>query len=151
MSQSISKIIVHAIFATKGRVPFFSDREVRTRLHQYLGGVLNQLECQSLAVGGVEDHVHLLCRQSRNQSAAAMIKEVKRASSLWVKQQGPALEGFSWQSGYGIFSIGVSQIGTVRSYIAKQENHHRKISFQDEYRLFLNRYEVDFDERYVWD
>jgi len=88
---------------------------------------------------------------SRTCEAAEMVKEVKRGSSLWLKTKSPDLNDFAWQNGYGIFSIGFSQVETVRNYIAGQEGHHRKISFQDEFREFLKRYEVEFDERYVWD
>ena len=80
-----------------------------------------------------------------------MVKEVKRGSSVWIKTKSPDLRTFAWQNGYGIFSIGFSQIASVRSYIAGQEEHHRKVSFQDEYRLLLKRYEIEFDERYGWD
>lgn len=80
-----------------------------------------------------------------------MVKEVKRGSSLWIKTKGKDLEDFAWQNGYGIFSIGQSQIAAVKLYIANQERHHLKVSFQDEFRAFLKRYEIEFDERYVWD
>ena len=80
-----------------------------------------------------------------------MVKELKRGSSLWLKKKSQATQDFAWQNGYGMFSIGFSQIETVRSYIAKQERHHQKLSFQDEFRQFLKRYQIEFDERYVWD
>ncbi len=102
-------------------------------------------------VGGVEDHVHLLTALSRTCEPAEMVKEVKRGSSLWIKTRTADLREFAWQNGYGIFSIGFSQIASVRDYIATQEEHHRKVSFQDEFRLLLKRYEIGFDERYVWD
>ena len=151
MSQSLAKILVHTVFSTKDRRPFLRDRSLREELHRYLGGILALLDCQPIIVGGVEDHVHLLGALSRTCHAASMVKEVKRGSSLWLKTKGPNLQDFAWQNGYGIFSIGFSQIGTVRNYIAGQEEHHRKVSFQDEFRQLLQRYEVAFDERYVWD
>ena len=95
--------------------------------------------------------MHLLCALSRTCNAAAMVKEVKRGSSLWLKTKSPDLSDFAWQNGYGIFSIGFSQIKSVREYITGQEEHHRKVSFQDEFRQLLHRYEIEFDERYVWD
>ena len=88
---------------------------------------------------------------SRTCDAATMVKEVKCASSLWVKTRGPDLNDFAWQNGYGVFSIGFSQIEAARQYVAGQEEHHRKVSFQDEFRAFLRRYELEFDERYLWD
>ena len=127
------------------------DKTLRDELHNYIGGILNKLDCQPVIVGGVEDHMHLLCALSRTCQASDMIKEVKRGSSLWLKAKSMDLHDFSWQSGYGIFSIGFSQIEAVRGYIARQEEHHRKVSFQDEFRELLRRYEIDFDEKYVWD
>jgi REP element-mobilizing transposase RayT len=151
MPQSLAKILVHVVFSTKDRRPFLRNPEFRFELHRYLGGILNNLDCQPILVGGVEDHVHLLCMLSRTCEAAAMVKEVKRSSSLWLKMKGSELQDFHWQNGYGIFSIGFSQIDSVRNYIANQEEHHRKVSFQDEFRLLLKRYEIECDERYVWD
>jgi len=151
MSQSLSKILVHAVFSTKDRRPFLRKGEVREELYKYLGGVLKHHDCQPIIIGGVEDHVHVLTSLSRTWEAAEMIKEIKRSSSLWLKRKEKDLAEFAWQGGYGIFSIGFSQIGSVRRYIAGQEEHHRKVSFQDEFRLFLKRYEIEFDERYVWD
>ena len=120
-------------------------------MHRYLGGILLNLNCQPIVVGGVEDHVHLLCALARTCSAAEMVKEVKRGSSLWIKTKDPGLQEFSWQNGYGLFSIGFSQIPAVKNYINNQEVHHLKISFQDEVRELLRRYQIEFDERYVWD
>jgi REP element-mobilizing transposase RayT len=146
MPQSLAKILVHTVFSTKERRPF-----LREELHRYLGGFLSNLDCQPIVAGGVEDHVHLLCALSRTCEPAEMVKELKRGSSLWLKTKGPELRDFAWQNGYGIFSIGFSQISSVRDYLAGQEEHHRKVSFQDEFRQLLRRYEIEFDERYVWD
>ena len=151
MPQSLAKILVHTVFSTKDRRPFLRDKTLREELHRYLGGILTNLDCQPIIVGGVEDHVHILSALSRTCEAAEMVKEVKRGSSLWLKTKSPDLQDFAWQNGYGIFSIGFSQVETVRNYIAGQEEHHRKVSFQDELREFLKRYEIQFDERYVWD
>jgi REP element-mobilizing transposase RayT len=151
MPQSLAKILVHAVFSTKDRRPFLRDTALRQQLHHYLGGILKNLDCQPFVVGGVEDHVHLLASLSRTCAAAEMVKEVKRGSSLWAKERDAGMWDFGWQNGYGIFSIGSSQIEDVRRYIAEQEQHHRKVSFQDEFRLLLKRYELAYDERYVWD
>src|SRR5262247_2076036 len=132
MPQSLAKILLHTTFSTKERRPFLRDGSLRQELHRYLGGILVHLDCQPIIVGGVEDHVHLLCALSRTCQAAEMVKEVKRGSSLWVKTKDRTRQDFAWQNGYGIFSIGFSQIGDVRDYIATQEEHHRKVSFQDE-------------------
>ncbi|HVV00941.1 MAG TPA: transposase [Verrucomicrobiae bacterium] len=151
MPQSLAKILVHTVFSTKERRPFLRDRSLQEEMHRYLGGILVNLDCQPIIVGGVEDHVHLLCALSRTCEAAEMVKEIKRGSSLWLKTKGAELSDFGWQNGYGIFSIGFSQVSSVRDYIARQEEHHRKVSFQDELRQLLKRYEIAYDERYVWD
>ncbi len=151
MSQSLSKILVHSVFSTKDRRPFLRNAKLRGELHHYLGGILANLDCQPIICGGVEDHVHLLSTLSRTREVAEMIKEVKRGSSLWIKTKGAEFRDFAWQGGYGVFSIGFSQIESTKVYIACQEEHHRKLSFQDEFRQFLNRYEIEFDERYIWD
>jgi putative transposase len=151
MAQSLAKILVHTVFSTKDRRPFLCDQALREELHRYLGGILANLQCQPIVVGGVDDHVHLLCTLARTIEAATMVKEVKRGSSLWIKTRVPDFNDFTWQNGYGVFSIGFSQIETVRKYIAEQEAHHRRVSFQDEFRELLRRYELSFDERYLWD
>jgi putative transposase len=151
MAQSLAKVLVHGVFSTKERRPFLRDKPVREELHRYLGGILKNLECEPIIVGGVEDHVHFLCVLSRTIEIAEMMKELKRGSSLWIKTEGSDMADFAWQNGYGVFSIGFSQIKVVQKYIARQEEHHRKVSFQDEFRKLLRRYEVEFDERYVWD
>ena len=151
MAQSLAKILVHTVFSTKDRRPFLRDRATREELHRYLGGILTNLECQPITVGGVEDHVHLLCALARTCEPAEMVKELKRGSSLWLKTKSPKFRDFAWQSGYGMFSVGFSQLDMVRKYIAGQEEHHRRTTFQDELRHLLRRYEIDFDERYVWD
>jgi REP element-mobilizing transposase RayT len=151
MPQSLAKILVHTVFSTKDRRPFLRDCGIRDEMHHYLGGILSNLGCQPIIVGGVEDHVHMLCALARTCNAADMVKEVKRGSSLWIKSKGQHLHEFSWQNGYGIFSIGFSQVPAVKDYIAGQEEHHRSISFQDEFRELLRRYEIDYDEQFVWD
>ncbi|HEX4265781.1 MAG TPA: IS200/IS605 family transposase [Verrucomicrobiae bacterium] len=151
MPQSFAKILVHAVFSTKDRRPFLRDKMVREELYLYLGGALTTLDCQPIIVGGIQDHVHLLCAMSPACKAAEMVKELKRGSASLLKTRGSDLKEFAWQNGCGIFSIGFSQIKSARDYIARQEAHHRKISFQDEFRQFLRRYEIEFDERTVWD
>lgn len=151
MAQSLAKILLHAVFSTKDRRPFLRDVPLREELHRYLGGILTELGCQPLIVGGVEDHVHLLFVQCRTATVADVVKEIKRGSSVWLKTKSPKMGEFTWQSGYGVFSIAASQVEAARAYIANQPEHHRKISFQDEFRRLLQRYEIEFDERYVWD
>jgi putative transposase len=151
MSQSLSEIIVHVIFSTKNRQPFLNDRAIREESHRYLGGILARIDCQPLVIGGVADHVHVLCMLNRTGIPSALVKELKRGSSLWLKNKSPELRSFAWQSGYAMFSLGHSQVEVARKYIVGQESRHRKISFQDELRQFLKRYEMPCDERYIWD
>jgi REP element-mobilizing transposase RayT len=151
MSQSLTQIYLHLVFSTKNREPFFRDSALRAATHAYLGGVCRNLDSPSLIVGGIEDHVHLLCRLSKTLSVAELIRELKRDSSKWLKEQGAALSSFYWQAGYGAFSLSPSHVEPVRRYIATQEEHHRRETFRDEFRRLLRKYGVDYDERYVWD
>ena len=151
MPQSLAQVIIHIVFSTKNRDPFLSDDDIRKEMHSYLGGTCNNLDCQVIVIGGVSDHVHILLKFSRNISIAKLVGEIKRSSSKWIKTKGGMLTKFSWQNGYGVFSVGRSEIERVKSYILNQEEHHRKRSFQDEYRKFLREYEIEYDEKYVWD
>jgi len=151
LPQSLAKVLVHIVFSTKNRSPFLSDKNVREEMHAYLGGTCNNLDCPVLTVGGVADHVHILCALSRNLSIAKVIGDIKRGSSKWIKTKGRMLTKFAWQNGYGVFSVGQSEVERVRQYIVDQEDHHRKKTFQDEYRSFLKEYGVNYDERYIWD
>jgi putative transposase len=151
MPQSLSQVLLHIVFSTKERRPFLRDNPVRLELHRYLGSLAEHSGCHSHVVGGVEDHVHMLCALSRTITIAALVRELKRASSLWIKTRAKGYEGFAWQTGYGVFSVGYSQIDDVRRYIDSQEEHHRSVSFQDEFRTLLRRYNVTYDEAYVWD
>jgi putative transposase len=151
MPQSLARILVHIVFSTKNRYPFLTDTSIRSEMHAYLGGTCNELECQVLTVGGVADHVHILCALSRNLSIAKLVCDIKRSSSKWIKTKGRMLTKFGWQNGYGVFSVGQSDVERVRQYIVGQEEHHRKRTFQGEYRVFLEEHEVTYDERYIWD
>ena len=151
MPQSLAKILVHTVFSTKDRRPLLRNQPLREELHRYIGGILTHHDCQPIIVGGVEDHVHLLSTLSRTCQAAEMVKEVKRGSSLWLKTKSADQQDFAWQNGYGIFSIGFSQVETVRNYIAGQVEHHHQVSYQDELRALLKRYEIEFNEQYLWD
>jgi putative transposase len=151
MSQSLSKIWTHLIFSTKQRYPFLSDANIRHDMHAYLAKTLKANQCPTLLVGGVSDHVHLLFVLSKNYSISSIVWAIKRSSSKWVKSQGTALRKFHWQDGYGAFSVSQSHIEQVQKYILNQEAHHRRKTFQDEFRTFLKSYAIDYDERYVWD
>jgi REP element-mobilizing transposase RayT len=151
MPQSLSAVCIHLVFSTKDRRPRLRDKPTRDALHSYLGGVSKQLDCPPLLVGGVEDHVHLLARFGRTLTQAEWVKELKRVSNLWLKERGPEYADFEWQGGYADFSVSQSNLEQVKQYIAGQEEHHRKIGFQDELRALLRKHEMEWDEKYVWD
>jgi REP element-mobilizing transposase RayT len=151
MPQSLTNLLIHLIFSTKDRRPFLSDPHLLSELHHYLGGIVNHHGGNSIIVGGVADHVHLLLVLPKTMTVSDLVRELKRASSLWLKPRDPSLNDFSWQGGYGAFSVGQGETDAVRTYIANQAEHHRKRSFQEEYRAFLNKYGIAYDERYVWD
>jgi putative transposase len=151
MPQSLAKIYVHIVFSTKNRHPYLTDRIIRNEIHSYLGGTCNGLGCPVIQIGGVADHVHILCHMGRGIGVATLVKELKRESSKWIKTKATSLRDFFWQNGYGAFSLSPSHIDALREYIANQEEHHRDESFQDEFRRLLKKYGIEFDERYVWD
>ena len=150
MPQSLSNILLHLIWSTKDRQSWL-EPGIREKTHAFLAGVVRQCDCEAYRVGGVADHVHLALRLSRTLCVADLVKEVKSTSSKWVKTQDASLRNFAWQQGYGVFSVGMSQKETLLHYIDAQEEHHRTRSFQDEYREFLTKYGIEYDERYVWD
>ena len=138
-------------FFYQNRIKWFTNAALRTELHSYLGGISKQLDCPPIIVGGVEDHVHMLARMGRGITQSDWVKELKRMSSVWVKQQAQDMEEFSWQAGYGIFSVSASALETVEQYIRNQEEHHKKMTVQEEYRVLLQKHGVAWDEKYVWE
>jgi putative transposase len=150
MPQSLARIHIHLVFSTKYREPLITD-PIRESLHGYMAVVLQNLGCAPVLINSVEDHIHLLFDLARTVSISQAVEDVKKASSKWIKTQGAEFATFAWQSGYGAFAVSESNVEMVRNYIAKQREHHRTKSFQEEYRQFLERHRVTFDERYVWD
>lgn len=151
MPQSLVQIYVHIVFSTKDRMPFLKDTVFRGRVHAYLAGICNKQDCPAIIVGGVADHVHLLCRLGKQIDISSLIREIKRDSSSWVKEEEPTLSVFFWQSGYGAFSVSPSHVDALKNYIRDQEEHHKTESFQEEFRRLCAKYGVPVDERYVWD
>jgi REP element-mobilizing transposase RayT len=149
MAQSLAKIVVHIVYGTKNREPFLS-KNIRATLYAYTIGILNNQHCITLAINGVEDHVHILVIVSKNIAVAKMVEEIKRGTSRWLKTQGTTFNGFSWQGGYGAFSVSESQIPKVIEYINNQEQHHQKLSYQEELRTLLKKQHIEFDEQYLW-
>lgn len=150
MPQSLSRLYVHLIFSTKNREPFLAD-SVREEFHAVIGGIFRDAGCPAILINSVEDHMHALFLLSRTASVAGVVNTLKSTSSKWVHEKFDQLAAFQWQHGYGAFSVSPSNVKAVSEYIANQREHHRTRTFQDEYRDFLVRHEVEFDERYVWD
>lgn len=148
MSQSLSKVYVHITFSTKNRQSLI-DNNIKTSLFEYLGGICKGLECNPLKVGGHFDHVHLICLLSRKIAQMKLLEELKKQSSKWIKTKGQVYSDFYWQDGYGIFSVNPSETDAVVKYIINQEVHHKKVTFQNEFRAFLKKYKIEYDERYV--
>ncbi len=149
MPQSLVLVLVHIVFSTKKRTAFLEPHDLRAEVHAYLAATLRGLECQPIRVGGVGDRVHLLTGLSRRICLAELVKNLKTSSTRTMKNK--RRHYFAWQSGYGAFSVSHSAKDSVIEYIASQEIHHRKMTFQEEFRTFLHKHGVRFDECYVWD
>lgn len=150
MSQSLTKLYVHLIYSTKNREPFLGD-EIRERVHGYLATVIRSVDSPYVVVGGVADHVHILFDMGKMHAPVEFVEQVKRESSKFVKTLGTQYRNFYWQRGYGMFSVSPTHLADAEKYVRNQEEHHRTKTFQEEYREFLERYNIAYDEQYVWD
>ena len=150
MPQSLAKNLIHLIFSTKNRERLLTDAS-RPDLHAYMATVLKNMDCPALIINSVEDHVHVLFLLHRTVALSSAVGDLKSTSSKWLKTQSDALTAFSWQKGFGAFSVSESNVEAVIQYIANHEEHHRKVSFKDELRSFLEKHGVEYDERYLWD
>ena len=148
MAHTAGNVVLHLIFSTKGRRPLIHTA-FRPDLFAYLGGIVREMKGVALIVNGTADHVHMLLRIRPAQSPAEVTRVVKANSSRWVREKGN--KDFAWQTGYGAFSVSESRVAAVSKYIATQEEHHRKRSFQEEYVAFLKKNKIAYDERYIWD
>jgi len=150
MSQSLSQLYVHLTFGTKNRYPYIMQ-EWDSRLHAYMAGILKNCESPAIVINSVPDHVHILFRLSKNYALAKLVEEVKKQSSKWVKEIEGADKQFSWQNGYGAFSVSSSKLDTVKNYIHNQKEHHKKLTFKEEVELFIRKYDIiDYDPEYFW-
>lgn len=150
MPQSFCQLYAHIIFSTKNREPYLGEK-IRSQVHAYMAGILRDKGCSSVVVGGTFDHVHCLCLLNKMDAAVHTIQHLKQDASKFVKSLDPRLSTFGWQRGYGLFSVSPTHLHAVREYINGQVEHHRIKSFQEEYREFLSRYDVSYDEQYLWD
>jgi len=151
MPQSVAFLYAHIVFSTKNRVDYLKNKEIRERLFAYIGSILRNNDSTPMIVGGTANHVHILCTVSKNHPLATIMREIKRSSSKWVKNSDSSLTAFQWQSGYAAFSVSKGNLRRVSSYIANQEKHHQRVSFEDELRDILRRQGIKIDERYLWD
>ena len=149
MSQSLNKIFIHLIFHIKTTSPPILDENIE-RVHAYIGQLINTTGCKVVRIGGVNDHVHVLFMLSRDTTISHVVEEVKRNSSRWIKTLSPHYAMFSWQGGYAAFSLGKSMVDTAINYIANQKEHHKKRAFAEEYKDFLDKYEIEYDDRYLF-
>jgi REP-associated tyrosine transposase len=150
MPQSLDKVIIHAVFSTKNRIQFINT-EIRSKLHAYLATIGRDFGSEVYRVGGADDHIHIAFILPRTVTIAKYIEKIKSISSAWIKENGSDHHDFQWQSGYGVFSVSSSTLSLLLDYIDNQEEHHRKQSFQEEYLAFLKKYDIKYDERYMWD
>jgi putative transposase len=150
MANTYTCLHYHMIFSTKQRERWITQ-DIEQRVWAYLGGIARENDLKPLLIGGVDDHVHMLVSMPPSISVSEALKRIKGGSSGWVKENFPNLQGFGWQDGYGAFTVSKSQIHGVEEYIRGQREHHRVKTFQEEYRAFLNKHEIKYDERYLWD
>jgi putative transposase len=150
MPQSFACLHYHLIFSTKGRSPLLAG-DLPDRLYAYIGGILRAEKGLLVAAGGMPDHVHLLVSLGREASVADTLRQIKGSSSKWIHESNPDLRGFAWQTGYAAFAVSYSHIELVKQYVATQAEHHRTMTFQEEFLLFLRRHNLEFDERYLWE
>jgi REP element-mobilizing transposase RayT len=150
MASTLTKLVYHLVFSTKNRVPLITP-EIADDLYGYLGGIIRAEKGILIKAGGVADHVHLLCILRPTHAIADLVRTMKSNSSRWAREQPVPGPDFGWQTGYGAFTVSTSQIDALVDYIARQVEHHRKESFQEEFRMMLRQHGIAFDERYVWD
>jgi REP element-mobilizing transposase RayT len=149
MGQSLSQVYLHLIFSTKNRYPFILE-EIENELFAYIGGIIRNLKGIPFIINGTADHLHILCSFPRSIALSDFLKAIKASSSLWIKNKGNQYQYFSWQDGYGAFSVSSSKKLMIENYIRNQKEHHKKLSFQDELLRFLDEYNLECDEKYLW-
>ena len=149
MPHTYINCLAHYVFSTKGRANLI-PREVLPRLWAYLGGIARENAMKALAVGGTQNHVHMLVSLPATLSLSKAIQLIKGGSSKWLHDTFPACESFAWQEGYGAFTIGISAVADTIDYIARQDEHHRTRTFEEEFIAFLKRHDMEYDERFVW-
>ncbi len=151
MPQSHAQVWIHIVFSTKNRAPYFQDETFRSEMFRMLSYQVKEPKCINASVGGYVDHVHLLVGLTRTITISQLVEKVKTGTSKWAKKAKGGNPAFTWQAGYGAFSVSHSLCNTVDEYIRNQTRHHAKTSYQDEYRRLCERHGIEINERYVWD
>jgi len=149
MAQSLAKVYLHIIFSTKNREELILPK-IENALYAYMAGIIKNLKGMPLKINGMPDHVHLLTALPRTITIARFVEEIKKSSSKWIKTQGTEFAKFAWQGGYAVFSVSQSKVEVVSKYISHQKEHHQKMTFKQEVIEFLKKYDVDYDEKYLW-
>lgn len=150
MAQSLSRILLHLVFSTKNREKIIPE-ELMPKLHAYIAGICRKNGSDAYLAGGTENHVYIACTLPRTTTVSKLLEEIKKSSSFWIKKQEEKLNNFAWQSGYGAFFLGLSQLDSLLHYIENQKEHHRYKSFEEEYLEFLHKYQIEYDSRFLWD
>jgi putative transposase len=149
MAHTYVRLIIHAVFSTSDSLPYLVE-DRRNDVFSYMGGILREIRCDSLAINGIEDHVHIVFRMPGTLAVAEIMQLVKGNSSKWIHEKRVLKRAFEWQRGYAAFSVSQSNVNRVLQYVANQSIHHRKISFQEEIRELLMRHGIEYDEKYLW-
>jgi putative transposase len=150
MAQSLADIILHIVFSTKERLPLIKP-SVEEELYSYISGVCKKLNSPVIKINGVEDHIHILLQLGRTIAVSDLISEIKSSSSRWIKTKDPFFNNFSWQGGFGVFSVSRHNLEGAKRYLEEQKEHHKKVSFKEELLALLKRAEIRYDEKHLWD
>lgn len=150
MAHTFTHLLTHIVFSTKDRAPML-DAELKPRLFSYMGGIIRELGGQVMLINGPTDHVHILTTIPARISLSDFMRDLKANSSSWVHKEFPPRRTFGWQTGYGAFAVSHSNLEPVKEYIRNQEEHHRRLTFKEEFEAFLKRHEMAYDERYLWE
>lgn len=150
MSKSLNCNYVHLVFSTKHRMNLITQ-EIEIPLYKYITGICTNFDCPVIQINGVADHIHILFMLSKNMALAKIVEEIKKNSSKWVKHEFSGYDNFYWQTGYGAFSVSPKHVSIVTNYIRCQKEHHQQTSYKEEFIKFLDTYNVEYNERYIWD
>lgn len=151
MSQSLSMIYMHIVFSTKNRMLFLKNDNIRKQLYAYVAKIITSHDSCPIEIGGYTDHIHIFLNLSKNVCLKDIVSVIKKNTSKWIKTKGNEFSNFYWQVGYGAFSVGEAQKSKTINYIKKQEEHHKKMTFKEEFMLFIKKNNMEYNEKYLWD